>query len=367
MPSYKPYIDFIRYSIRSLPAVPDSCSEINWADYYDFCLRQGIAGLVYDGLERSKLRIPQSMLFGWIGMSESIKSTNLIIDKQCQQICRFWEKQDYCFCILKGQVNATMYPNPELRSPGDIDIWVYKNDDRRCKKAEDKVAEIIRIAQHVAPKGHYSLHHVTMPVFNDTSVEVHYRPVFLDNWWKDKKLIRYVNEVKEEQFKNKITLADGESEVCGLTDEFNAVFLLLHMWHHLLSTRNNFKQLIDYYFLLKRDIPTKKREAIGWIFKDLGVLKYARGIMWIENKILGLPYNYLIVDPDEKIGQLLLNETLHYGENKKKRGKVGTLISRVTRNVHLFWYFPSPVLIAPIYLMWHQWWKLKMRLKIRKA
>lgn len=345
------YIDFIQYAIGSRPTVPEGGEVMDWSSFYAFCQRQSIAGLVFCGLERSGVQIPHKILFEWLGVARAIEVSNLLIDGQCQKVSRFWGEKGYRSCILKGQANAMMYPQPQMRTPGDIDIWV-----------DGDVAEIIRIAQSEAPRGHYSLHHVTMPVFKETSVEVHYRPVFLDNWLKDRLLQKYIDEVKGVQFNNAITLNDGKTIVNALTDEFNAVFLLLHMWHHLLSTRNNLKQLIDYYCLLKREIPSTQRERIADLFQRFGVYKYAQGIMWIEHFVLGLDVQYLLVEPNETIGRLLFNETLHYGESKrKKHNKLKTLTSRMTRNLHLFWHFPSPVLIAPAYLVWHQWWKLKMK------
>lgn len=264
MQNFKPYLDFIRYAIGSLPDVPESAKEIDWAVFYEFCLRQGIAGLVFSGIERSGLTVPQEVLFEWIATAERIKATNQMLDLRSDKMSRFWARQGYRSCILKGQVNAMMYPKPELRCPGDIDIWV---DELKYRKV--KVEEIIQIAQMNAPNGHYSLHHVTMPVYDDTSVEVHYRPVFLDNWWKDRKLQQYINKVKDAQFDNEVKLSDGVSKVNGLTDEFNAEFLLLHMWHHLLSTRNNLKQLIDYYYLLKRGFSNEQKEEIGRFFSGI--------------------------------------------------------------------------------------------------
>lgn len=349
------FLSFVRYSLRKDQLLPNDCKEIDWLDYYQFSRRQGIAGLIFNGLERSGLKIPQEVLFEWVGTMQVIKSTNLLVDKRCHQISRFWEKQGYRNCILKGQANATMYPRPELRSPGDIDIWV-----------DGETTKLIKIAQRVAPEGHYSLHHVTIPVFNDTSVEVHYRPVFLDNWWKDKKLQRYIDKAKDAQFGNKITLGDGKTEVRGLTDEFNAVFLLLHMWHHLLSTRNNLKQFIDYYYLLKREFTASQREAIACLFEELGVLKYARGVMWVEHEALGLERERLLVEPDEAVGRLLLRETIHYGEKEEKHNKMSFLLEYMTNNAKLFRHFPSSVLIAPIYLIWHQWWKLKMNYRLKE-
>lgn len=369
MQNYKAYLDFMCFALDPSQPLPDSHTTIDWSSFYQFCLRQSVAGVVFDGLERSGQHIPQQVLFEWISTVERMKATNKLVDKRCHQISRFWEQQGYRSCILKGQANAMMYPRPELRSPGDIDIWVdgHTNSIDSTDK-QDYTIDIIRIAQREAPEGHYSLHHVTMPVFPDTSVEVHYRPVFLDNWWKDKKLKRYTDGEKDTQFANVVTLSDGKTEIHALTDEFNAVFLLLHMWHHLLSTRNNLKQLIDYYYLLKRGFTASQRESITRVFHELGVLKYARGIMWIEHAALRLEEHYLLVEPDEKIGRLLLNETMHYGEkHEQKQGRLKILVNRITDNLTLFRQFPSTVLIAPAYLVWHQWWKLKTGYKLKSS
>lgn len=34
-----------------------------------------------------------------------------------------------------------------------------------------------------------------MPAFKDASVEVHYRPIYLRNWFVDKKLARYISSI----------------------------------------------------------------------------------------------------------------------------------------------------------------------------
>lgn len=356
MQDYNVYFEFIRFSIGSQSSVSDKVKGIDWHDFLDFCQRQSIAGLVFNGIERAEPKIPQEILLEWIRIAETIKAINKLVDKRCAQISKYWEKRDYQSCILKGQANAMMYPWPELRSPGDIDIWV-----------DGDTIEIIKIAQQEAPQGHYSLHHVTMPVFSDTSVEVHYRPVFLDNWWLDKKLKLYTEKVKEKQFNNKVLLSDTRTEICSLTDDFNVVFLMLHMWHHLLSTRNSLKQLIDYYFLLKRGFSDKQKGEIARRFSEFGVLRYAGGIMWIMHVILGLDEKLLLVEPNERIGRLLINEVLHYGERVKSRdNKIKILVRRVSGNLHLLYYFPMPVLIAPLYLIWHRCWRLKMKNSVNR-
>lgn len=353
MQSFKQYLEFIRYVIGSIPSVPESAEGMDWANFYRFCIRQSIAGLVFDGVERSGMKLPRNVLFEWLGVMENIKNSNQLVNRRCLQICHFWEERGYRSCILKGQANALMYPRPELRSPGDIDVWV-KGD----------TVEIIKLAQKEAPEGHYSLHHVTMPVFNETSVEVHYRPIFLDNRLLDRKLKKYVDMIKERQFSHRVALGDCGGQIGCLTDDFNVVYQLLHMWHHFFSTRNNLKQLVDYYFLLKRGLTEEHREQAVELIESLGVTKYARGIMWVMHETLGMEERHLLMAPDEKIGKVVLNETLSYGKRKKKR-KGGVVFRRLVDNSHLFRYFPSSVIGNPMHLVWHQWWKWKMKRKLK--
>ena len=51
------------------------------------------------------------------------KELNERLDAAVVQVTRQFEKDGFPNCVLKGQGNALMYPIPEQRSPGDIDLW----------------------------------------------------------------------------------------------------------------------------------------------------------------------------------------------------------------------------------------------------
>lgn len=344
---YNDYLSFIKYSIADCDEVPDCTERIDWRDFLSFCNCQGIAGLVFGGLERAGLKIGSERLFEWVSHSEAIKKQNILLNRRCKSITKFFTQKGLRSCILKGQANGLMYPYPEKRTPGDIDIWV-----------EGDVKEIISMVREQAPNAHYEYHHVEMPVFSDVAVEVHYRPAYLPVWWKNRRLQKYIDAERERQFCNR-SLLDG-SEIGRLTDDFNAVVLMAHMFGHFFSSRNNLKQVIDYYYLLKLGFSAKQRDEIVERFQKFGMMKYARGIMWIEHEVLGLDEQFLLVKPNETIGRLLLAETLNYGHELHYRSKLQTLMKRITNNLHLLRHFPAPVLVGPLYLVWHQWWKIKV-------
>lgn len=345
----QPYLDFIKYSITQEQAPPESYHQIDWREFLQYCNRQGIIGLIFDGLQRADIRIEQDVLFEWISFAESIKVQNAVVNKRIEQITKFFEEKGFRSCVLKGQANGLMYPKSELRSPGDIDIWV---DGGR--------EDIIKMVKSVSPDAHYSIHHIKLPVYKDLSVEVHYRPIYMMNWFTDKKLQRNISNVEERQFSHKIKL--GEGKIGCLTDDFNVVYQLLHMFAHFGSTRNNFKQFLDYFFLLRKGLnPQECKDSVEMI-KELGLYKYVTGIMWIMSEVLGLEEKFLIVKPNEKEGKLILKESFYFGT--WSTSKLRSVIEQFMANFRIVTHYPMDVLISPLFLVWHQWWKLKMKISL---
>lgn len=340
------YLAYIRYAIDDKRPIPLNLNNEDWQDFFHFCYRHSILGVVFAGLERANRPIPQQVLLEWFSFVESTKQQNALVNKRLIAVSEWFEKKGYKSIVLKGQMNGLMYPWPELRSPGDIDIWV------ECDKVN-----LIRLVTSQCPGAEYSIHHIKMPVFKDVSVEVHYRPIYLINWFVDIRLQRYVNRIEKEQFDNRVIL-DGV-EVGSLTNDFNVVYQLLHMYAHFFSTRNNFKQFVDYYYLLRQGITEEQKKAAAALMKELKILKYGRGMMWVMKEMLGLDESFLIVAPDEKVGKTILRESMRYGTFSTN--KLAYVLERYLANIRLAVMFPGQVLISPFFLVWHQWWKVKTK------
>ena len=80
-------------------------------------------------------------------------------------------------------------------------------------------------------------------------VEVHYRPSFLLCFWHNRKLQKYYERVKEEQFSYRVMLGE-QGEIAIPTAEFNLIFQLTHIYAHLMNEGIGLRQLLDYYFVL---------------------------------------------------------------------------------------------------------------------
>ena len=131
-----------------------------------------------------------------------------------------------------------MYPNPYSRTPGDIDIWVEGEDKR-----------VISFVRSISPHEKACYHHIEFPSYKGVEVEVHYRPSFLLCFWHNRKLQKYYERVKEQQFSHRVMLGE-QGEIAIPTAEFNLIFQLTHIYSHLMNEGIGLRQLVDYYYVL---------------------------------------------------------------------------------------------------------------------
>ena len=78
---------------------------------------------------------------------------------------------------------------------------------------------------------------------------MHYRPSFLLCFWHNRKLQKYYERVKEEQFSHRVMLGE-QDEIAIPTVEFNLIFQLTHIYAHLMNEGIGLRQLLDYYYVL---------------------------------------------------------------------------------------------------------------------
>ena len=79
-------------------------------------------------------------------------------------------------------------------------------------------------------------------------------------------------------------------------------------------------------------------------------------------EILGLEDRYLVIEPSEKEGRLILGESEHFGTFSVDN--LYLVIEMFWANFRVMSQYPKEVLISPLFLVWHQWWRLKMRLTL---
>ena len=442
------FFDFLRFSIGPKSEIPSSLKEADWKELYAIAKKQCLVGVLFDGIKKlpaEHVGMEKELLLQWMAESQMLEKANVRLNDAAILVSEWFRKKGFRTCILKGQGNALMYPNPYSRTPGDIDIWVEGGDKR-----------VISFVRSISPHEKACYHHIEFPSYKGVEVEVHYRPSFLLCFWNNRKLQKYYERVKEEQFSHRVMLGE-QGEVAIPTVVFNLIFQLTHIYDHLMNEGIGLRQLVDYYFVLcdfykvyqnfsnpsvslskgsstfspspsssgsgdvtapsrcseplrsKDGGPSKvspdsagwdRRDAIGDMtsataststdtsataarssfaanssaaidrvqkeLKELGLWKFAGGIMYIMQEVFGMPTSRLIVPPDEKYGKFVLNEVLeagnfgrHDARNRFGRSQLGHNLQRVYRDIRLVRYFPAEALCEPFFRVWHFFWRMK--------
>lgn len=307
--------------------------------------------------EKGNIGIPRSLLLEWIATSEDIKSQNLLVNKRIAEASQYFLSQGKRSCVLKGQGNAKMYPNPLSRIPGDIDIWV-----------EGTRKEITKIVRSKFPNVYAQYHHIDFPIFQDVEVEVHYKPSRLNNPYYNWRLQRFYQNNKSLQFNHECRELDANGHVCTPLRDFNLVFQLSHIMNHFFTEGVGLRQLMDYYFLVRYDYSEMERKVYRSRVKYFGMRRFARSVMWVLKEVFGLEDKYLLVKPYSRGGKLLLKEVMATGNFwmydekyvNRHKGNWSRLFTDLYRDVTLAWVFPAEALSMP-------WAKLENQLyKSRK-
>lgn len=351
------FFDFLRFSIGSESEIPDSLIEADWKELYRIAQKQCLVGILFDGIQRlpsSNVGISRDLLLQWMAQSKMLEKTNVRLNDAAFRVSEWFRKKGFRTCILKGQGNALLYPNGLHRTPGDIDIWVEGGDNR-----------VISFVRSISPHEKACYHHIEFPSYKGVEVEVHYRPSFLLCFWNNRKLQKYYERVKEEQFSHRVMLGE-QGEIAIPTVEFNLIFQLTHIYAHLMNEGIGLRQLLDYYYVLISDDLSLISDRVQKEFKELGLWKFAGGIMYIMQEVFGMSASRLIIPPNEKYGKFVLNEVLeagnfgkHDARNRFGRSKLGHNLQRVYRDIRLMRYIPAEALCEPLFRVWHFFWRMK--------
>ena len=355
---YQIFFDFLRFCIGAVEEIPESAKDADWNELYRLAQKQALVGILFDGIQRlpsSDMGISRDLLLQWMAQCQMLEKANMRLNDAAILVSEWFGKKGFRTCILKGQGNALLYPNDLHRTPGDIDIWVEGGDKR-----------VISFVRTILQNGKACYHHIDFPSYNGVEVEVHYRPSFLLCFWHNRRLQKYYERVKEEQFSHRVKLGE-QGEIAIPTDEFNLIFQLTHIYAHLMNEGIGLRQLLDYYYVVSKfNVDGLMLTSLQKELKHLGLWKFAGAVMYIMKEVFGMAESKLIVPPNEKYGKFVLNEVLeagNFGTYDKRncfgRSKLGHNIQRIYRDIRLLRYFPAEALSEPIFRTWHFFWRLR--------
>ena len=223
-------------------------AKIDWRQLYTFASRQAVLGFCFDGIERLTKEFSEELkqnpmgrdlLMTWMGKAQQIRRQNMKVNAVAGKLFAMLRVDGMRCCVLKGQGNALMYPNPYSRTPGDIDVWVNasREDITEYAKTHFEIGDDIRF------------HHLETS-FDGVPVELHFFPGIMNNPIYNARLQKWFKRNADLQCLNVVSLPDGIGEIAIPTTAFNVIYQLTHLYHHFFDEGIGMRQIIDYYYVV---------------------------------------------------------------------------------------------------------------------
>lgn len=221
---------------------------MDWQELYSFASKQALLGLCFEGIERLGKEYPEELkqnpigrelLMTWMGKAQQIRRQNMKVNAVASKLFSMLREDGMRCCILKGQGNALMYPNPYSRTPGDIDVWIDASRERIMEYASKKfeLGEDIRL-QHLETS------------LDGVPVELHFFPCSMNNPIYHARLQKWFRRNADLQCSNVVGLPDGAGDVAVPMTAFNVVYQLTHLYHHFFDEGIGMRQIIDYFLVV---------------------------------------------------------------------------------------------------------------------
>ena len=283
--------------------------ETDWDAIISMSMEQTVTALVFDGMETlpPALRPSKTDVMRWFSMVVRVEQSNKLLDRELANIVEFYRGHSIFPILLKGQGVASLYPRPEHRQCGDIDLYL-GDDYERAKEL---------IASQGIKLGDEGEKHVSYS-YNGAPVENHHYAVCFYNPRQNRILQRWAKEWLSAKTK---TFHVRDTEVLLPAPGFDAIYLLIHALLHFIPEGIGLRQVCDWTLILKTYHRQIDQERLIGEVRLLKIEDAFRTFGYVAVHYLGLPAECIPFPLDNvaEAGEFLLHDILEGGNFGKMR------------------------------------------------
>ena len=242
---------------------------------------------------------------------------NAKVDFEHIRICDIMKKAGIPCTILKGFASALYYPDPLMRSMGDVDFLVDTDN------FEEAIKVLSENGYEATGKSH-DVHDVFLG--NICRCEMHFQPSGIPKGKAGVKVRKYLSAILEDSEIRKTELGD----ITVPSDYHHGLVILLHMCHHLTGDGLGLRHLCDWAVFLNKIGEEKFLEMFEKTFRSIGLWEFAKIMTFISCKYLGLPGMEWAKDADKRLADYILIDIIiggNFGQKHADRSHESLLIS----------------------------------------
>ena len=337
---------------------------------------QTVTGLVGDCLIKNGVKLEREDALGLYAKMKAIEKANARVNENLVSFVNFMERKEIDYIIVKGQVAGSIYPNPNARMSGDVDLYFVGDNYTKIKGLVEQ-----RLGKQLSKLSDGK--HVEFEV-NGVIFELH------------NKLSRLATRKHQEYWDQMIdnailkgtdTVTIAGKEIKTLSATYNALYIFVHLFYHMTASGVGLRQLCDWAMVLSNNVnvnpnlnPNKKsslnREDLGGSLKELGYLKAYKAMGAFLVEYLGLPeekFPFALTDKDRKWVETIKKNILkrgNFGRSGRKVKNIGVLHSIETGYLNmvqtLTFYRLAPKEVLLRFTSLGEWFLERFKIKRRR-
>lgn len=252
--TYSAFLALVRLGIGHIYA--GFSDNIDWPTIKALADRHGLSAIILEAINTGPKSlsdsVPVQMKLEWIGeVIQNYESRFAAYQKAIGSLAAFYNQHGYKLMVLKGYACSLDWPIPKHRPCGDIDIWLFNQQEAADKELVSSLK--LQDPSFKIDSGH---HHHTVFEWKGFTVENHYDFLNVHHHKSNVELEVILKKLGEDD--SHFVELYGE-KVYLPSPNLHALFLLRHSMSNFASTGFQLRQLLDWAFLVE-----KHSEEIDW-------------------------------------------------------------------------------------------------------
>lgn len=343
-------ISLISNALFPVPIV--DFADNDWEEVFKEAERQAVLPLL-----ATSERIPPEHREALKKKVSVLIANNMRVDYNHAELHELLTSHNIPYVVLKGCASASYYPEPTLRTMGDVDFLVSPND-------VEKVDELLK-AEGFTP---WDANHICHIVYtrDDAHLEMHFEPAGVPEGKAGEVIRELLSDVFEE---SRMTEVAG-FEMCLPSHFHHGLILLLHTMHHLTSEGIGLRHLLDWAVFVNNFSDEEFQELFEEKLTEAGLWRTAQLLTLASIKYLGITPKLCAGEADDELLENIMSDILsggNFGVKDKERSRAGMIISNrgkggIGKKNYLFQFFDT--LNHIIYTNWSITRRVKILLPV---
>lgn len=248
----------------------------------------------------SMLDVDEQLSSKFYSLRTQILVNNVRVDCEHEEAHRLLTKAQIPYVILKGTASASYYPEPLVRTMGDVDLLVTKID-------LDKVDAVLREngfepVEKNENECHIAYHRKQYGVFSIW--EVHWKPNGIPNGENGERIQEYLSDMIECAEMN----STSDVQYMLPTAFHHGVIMLLHVAGHLINTGIGLRHLCDWAVFVARFSDEEFCSMFEARLKAVGLWRFAQLLTQLSVKYLRCPERTWCGTSDDEYLEVMMTD-----------------------------------------------------------